>query len=74
MEQQRLIRLLVVTYNNLKKNKYIYNMKRYIRDGIVKYQNEIVVYADDMQVFNPSEDLLLEWGWKEYTIQELNDE
>lgn len=49
-------------------------MKRYIRDGIVKYQNEIVVYADDMQVFNPSEELLLEWGWKEYTIQELNDE
>ena len=30
-------------------------MKRYIRDGIVKYQNEIVVYADDMQVFNSEE-------------------
>ena len=38
--------------------------------------NRIVVIKDDMQIFNPTEDILLSDGWKEYIApeNELTDE
>lgn len=48
-------------------------MKQYskIIDGktVIKPANRIVVYTDDAQIFNPSEEMLLADGWVEYTEQ-----
>lgn len=41
-------------------------MKQYIKDGIIKYANNIIVKHDGMQVINPSEELILADGWVEY--------
>ena len=42
--------------------------KLYIKDNEIKPQSRIVIYKDDMQIFNPSEELLLECGWVEYVV------
>lgn len=42
-------------------------MKRYIKDNIIKYANNIVIKRDGMQIINPSEELILADGWVEYT-------
>lgn len=55
------------------------NMKQYIKDGITKPQNRIVLHTTEivedelgrhtekkMQVINPSHDMLIEHGWVEY--------
>jgi hypothetical protein len=41
-------------------------MKKYIKDGTVKYANNIVIKKDGMQIINPSEELILADGWVEY--------
>lgn len=38
----------------------------YIKDGIKKYKNEIVLIKDGFQIINPSHDLLIEDGWIVY--------
>lgn len=42
----------------------------------IKPANKIVVIKDNMQVFNPTEDILFDDGWKVYTVSsnELTDE
>lgn len=55
-------------------------MKLYTKiiDGLTHIMpaNRIVVIKDDMQIFNPTEDILLSDGWKEYIApeNELTDE
>lgn len=41
-------------------------MKKYIKDDVVKYANEIIIITDSAQIINPTEDMLLEHGWTEY--------
>lgn len=41
-------------------------MKRYTKNNEVKYENEIVIIKDNMQILNPSEELILADGWKIY--------
>lgn len=45
-------------------------MKRYIKDNIVKFRNEIVIYKNDVQVINPSEEMILSDGWHEFVTPE----
>lgn len=49
-------------------------MKLYIKDNEIKPQSRIVIYKDDMQIFNPTEEMLLEDGWEEYIIPEPTEE
>ena len=46
-------------------------MKLYIKDGHVKLRNRIVIIKDNMQIFNPTEEMLLEDGWVEYVAPEV---
>ena len=41
-------------------------MKHYIKDGVIKPANRIVIKKDGMQIFNPSEEMILADGWVEY--------
>lgn len=41
-------------------------MKKYIKNKEVKSANRIVIIKDGMQIFNPSEELILADGWEEY--------
>ena len=41
-------------------------MKLYIKDGVIKPANRIVIKKDGMQIFNPSEEMILTDGWVEY--------
>ena len=41
-------------------------MKRYKKDGIIKYANQIVVIKDGMQTMNPTEEMILADGWEVY--------
>ena len=47
-------------------------MKRYFKeiDGIITYKlaSRIVIIKDGMQIFNPTEEMILEDGWTEYII------
>lgn len=45
-------------------------IKQYIKHGIIKNRNQIVIRKDGMQIFNPTEDMLLADGWKDYVIPE----
>lgn len=49
-------------------------MKTYIKNGIVKKKNTIVIHKDGSQIINPPHELLIECGWEEYTTPELTDE
>lgn len=44
-------------------------MKQYIKDGIVKSQNKIIIIKDEMVTYNPTEEMILEDGWVEYIIE-----
>jgi hypothetical protein len=46
-------------------------MKRYIKDKKIKFANQIVIKKDGKQIINPSEDMILADGWKEYIYVEL---
>lgn len=41
-------------------------MKMYIKNGVIKLQNKIVIEKEDRNIFNPTEEMLLEDGWEEY--------
>ena len=41
-------------------------MKRYIKDGVIKTRNNIVIKKDGMQYINPTEETILADGWVEY--------
>lgn len=49
-------------------------MKTYIKNGIIKKKNAIVIHKDGSQIINPPHELLIECGWEEYTTPELTDE
>ena len=38
----------------------------YVKNGVVKRRTQIVICKEDKQVYNPSEDMLLEEGWSVY--------
>lgn len=51
-------------------------MERYIKDGIIKARNRIVVVLDGLQTINPSDEQLARAGWVRYeepepTLEEL---
>lgn len=65
----------------------IYNMKQYIKDGIIKTYNNIVLYTTrvvkdkdgndkevQVQIMYPNEKTLKEYGWEIYTVPELTSE
>lgn len=41
-------------------------MKRYIKDGIIKTRQQIVIVKSGMRTINPTEEMLLADGWVEY--------
>ena len=43
-------------------------MKRYIKDGIIKTRNQIVIHKGGMSTYNPTEEMILADGWEEYVI------
>ena len=46
----------------------------YKKDGKIKQRKHIVLYYEDRQVFNPSEDELLENGWEKYETPQPTEE
>ncbi|MBR5796173.1 MAG: hypothetical protein IKY26_08500 [Erysipelotrichaceae bacterium] len=40
-------------------------MKLFKKDNLIKSINKIVIIKDDMQIFNPTEEMVLEDGWLE---------
>lgn len=49
-------------------------MKQYIKNNERKYASEIVIRKDGMQILAPTEAMILEDGWVEYTAPELTEE
>jgi hypothetical protein len=51
-------------------------MKKYIKDDIIKYANEIVICNEQFQIINPTEEMLINDGWVEYVpeVIEITDE
>lgn len=45
-------------------------MKKYIKDNKILPQNRIILQVENTQIINPSEELLLENGWKVYIKEE----
>lgn len=41
-------------------------MKKYIKDGVIKTRNNIVIKKDGMQYINPTEEMVFADGWVEY--------
>lgn len=41
-------------------------MKQYIKDGVIKDANRIVISKDGMYTYNPTEEMILADGWVEY--------
>lgn len=41
-------------------------MKRYIKNGVIKTRNQIVIKKDGRQYINPTEELIFADGWVEY--------
>ena len=44
-------------------------MKLFKKDKYIKYLNEIVLYKDDMQILNPTEEMVIEDGWVEIKFE-----
>lgn len=42
-------------------------MKQYIKNGVVKKRNQIVIHKNGMYTYNPPERMILEDGWEVYT-------
>lgn len=49
-------------------------MKKYIKDGVVKTRNQIVIRKNGKNIYNPNEKMILEDGWVEYVIPEPTEE
>ena len=45
-------------------------MKQYIKEGQVKYANEIIIRKNGRMIINPKESMILNNGWVEYNTQE----
>ena len=41
-------------------------MKLYKKNGVIQFSDKIVIIKDDMQIFNPTEEMILEDGQVEY--------
>lgn len=41
-------------------------MKLYKKNGVIQFSDKIVIIKDGMQIFNPTEEMILEDGWVEY--------
>lgn len=41
-------------------------MKQYIKDGVIRYANEIQIVKNGMRTFSPSHAMLIDDGWEEY--------
>lgn len=48
-------------------------MKLFILNGKIKPLNKIILIKDDMQIVNPTEEMVLEAGWIEYKVPEPTD-
>ena len=46
------------------------NMKRYTKDAEIKSANQIIIFKDDMQIINPTKEMILADGWEEYVEPE----
>lgn len=49
-------------------------MKQYIKDGIILPVSRIIIYTENSQIFNPTEEMLLNDGWVEYVKPEPSAE
>jgi hypothetical protein len=49
-------------------------MSLYIKNGVVKSLHKIVLIKDDMQIFNPTPEMLKEDGWVEYIAENTLEE
>lgn len=50
------------------------HMKIFQKDNQIKSLNRIVIIKDDMQILNPTEEMVLEDGWVEFKAPEPTDE
>ena len=54
------------------------SLKRYIKDDVIKYANEIIIRNEQSQIINPTEEMLINDGWVEYIyvpeVIEITDE
>lgn len=48
-------------------------MNLYIKNNQVKPINQIVLIKDGMQIFNPTENMIIENGWVKYEAPELTE-
>ena len=46
------------------------NTQLYIKDGTIRDRSQIVIIKDDIQIINPTEELVLADGWQPYTPPE----
>ena len=49
-------------------------MSLYIKNGTVKSLHKIVLIKDDMQIFNPTPEMVEENGWVKYIAKEFTEE
>lgn len=49
-------------------------MKIYKKENLIKSANKIIIYKDDMQIFNPTHEMILEDGWVEVVESEPTPE
>ena len=49
-------------------------MKRYIKNNKIRNSNQIVIIKDGFQIFNPTEEMILEDGWVEIVSVEKSEE
>lgn len=46
-------------------------MKQYIKNGVIRDANRIIVKKDGFQIINPTEELILADGWVEYVLPKI---
>ena len=49
-------------------------MKQYIKDGKILPASHIIIYTENAQIFNPTEEMILEDGWVEYVTPQPTQE
>ena len=49
-------------------------MKIYKKNHLIKSSNSIIIYKDDMQIFNPTHEMIIEDGWEEIIKSEPTKE
>lgn len=49
-------------------------IQRYIKDGVIKKANKIIIKTASKVIINPTHERLLENGWEVYTTPELTEE